>query len=146
MRRSGGFVNRPHRGIYCGLARDLPPASGEGITSHNSMQHIAPQRSAGHRPCRRTPLAESGRIRRRCLVHPLWDVIASRSRDPAPAGRSRPQSCGSFRAKPRVVLFVTVADLRAGLFERGTLTARRGWRFNRRERWRGSCSASSHEA
>jgi len=32
----------------------------------------------------------------------LCDVIASRSRDPALAGRSRPQSCGSFRAKPRV--------------------------------------------
>ncbi len=90
------FVTKPLRGIFCGLARDLPPASGEGITSHNSMQHIAPQRSAGNRPCRRPPLAESGRIRRRCMVHLLCDVIASRSRD-------RPQSCCSFRAGARVI-------------------------------------------
>jgi hypothetical protein len=75
-------VTKPHRGIFCGLARDLPPAAGEGITSHNSMQHIAPKRSEGHRPCRRPPLAECGRIRRRCVVHLLCDVIASRSRAP----------------------------------------------------------------
>ncbi len=38
---------------------------------------------------------------------------------------------------PRIVVFVTVADLRVGLFPRRTLPARRGWKFNRRERWRG---------
>ena len=25
------FVTKPHRGIFCGLARDLPPAAGEAL-------------------------------------------------------------------------------------------------------------------
>jgi hypothetical protein len=116
------FVTKPHRGIFCGLARNLPPASGEGITSHNSMQHIAPERSAGNRPCRRPPLAESGRIRRRCMVHQLCDVIASRARD-------RPQSCCSLRAGARVVLFVTMPTAGRVCLQGGLFLARRRWKF-----------------
>jgi len=33
----GPFVTQPHRGWFCGLARDLPARFGAGgITSHNS--------------------------------------------------------------------------------------------------------------
>ena len=79
------FVTKPLRGIFCGLARDLPPASGEGITSHNSRWGI------GRNEVERTALAGGLRLRSAArsggpVPHRSYaDVIASRSRD-------RPQS------------------------------------------------------
>jgi len=78
------------------------------------MQHIAPERSAGNRPCRRPPLAESGRIRRRCVVHLLCDVIASRSYKAAVVLLLPSKREGDVISDD--------ADFRAGLFARGTLT------------------------
>ena len=64
-------------GMRCGLALDLPSASEEALHHDNSMHHMALERSGRHHPCRRTPLAERGRIRRRCMVHLLSDRHAA---------------------------------------------------------------------
>ena len=99
MRRQKGdvaFVSKPHRGIFCGLALDLPPASGEGITSHNSRWGIGAERSGADRPRRRPPLAERGEIRRPCAPPQLCRC------------HSQQVACQAavvlvFRAKPRVM-------------------------------------------
>lgn len=64
MRRAGAVENTTVlRGMFCGLALALPPASGEALHHITRCDVSRPERSAGHRPCRRPPLAESGRIK-----------------------------------------------------------------------------------
>ena len=73
-KRSGRDLERSH------AENDGIPESAreaKALCQDNSMQHIALERSGRHRPCRRPPLAKRGRIRRRCMVHPLSDRHAA---------------------------------------------------------------------
>ena len=74
-----------------------------------------------------------------------WWRLAGRNGKQADTMRRSGAFVRGFRASARVLFIRDDADLRAGLFARGTLPARRGWKLNRREQWRGSCSAFPHE-
>lgn len=89
--------------------------------------------------------ARSISIRTEC-----WrDSCSAFSHEPCQHGASELwRFCTYARTDTFQCLFVTVADLRAGLFARGTLPVRRVWKFNRQECWRGSCSPfrTSHDS